>query len=66
MYGGFDGQNQLDDLYRLDLSSLTWTKVQQGGTLPDRRLGKHRTFHTAAASPAGHSMLAFGVAPQVR
>jgi hypothetical protein len=65
VYGGFDGQSYLDDLYCLDLSTLVWEKVQQRGTLPNRQLGKQRSFHTAVLSASGHSMLAFGAEPQV-
>jgi hypothetical protein len=65
VYGGFDGQSYLDDIYSLDLSSLVWQKVKQRGTLPNRQLGKQRSFHAAVLSASGHSMLAFGAEPQV-
>lgn len=55
----------MDDMYSLDLASWSWEKVQQGGTRPNRQLGKHLSFHPAAASHAGHSMLAFGMQQQV-
>lgn len=61
VYGGFDGQQSFEDLWTLDLSHFIWEKVQQGGVAPNRQLSKYgRSFHAAAVSPAGHSMLAFG------
>ncbi len=58
VYGGFDAQQGLDDLFRLDLSGLVWEKVQHAGVRPNRQLS--RRFHAAALWAAGHSMLAFG------
>ena len=66
VYGGFDGQEQLDDMYKLDLDSLCWQRVEQAGARPDRQLGKNRSFQSVAVSAAGHMMLAFGAAPKVR
>lgn len=67
VYGGqsFANHQDAEGIYSLDLRTCTWEKVQQGGTLPNRQLGKHKSFHGAVLAPAGHMMIAFGVAQQV-
>lgn len=66
MYGGFGPQQLVyEDMYCLDLATCTWEKVQQDGAVPDRQLGKHKSFHAAVLAPAGHAMLAFGFQRQV-
>lgn len=66
VFGGWDGGRHLDDLHSLDLRSLAWARVQQGGGRPDRALGKHKSFAAAALAPGAGVMLAFGAEPQVR
>ncbi|OQV25786.1 Kelch domain-containing protein 10 [Hypsibius exemplaris] len=53
MFGGFDGDAiMFNDIWRLDLSNLQWTKMWQ--TLPQEIY-----FHTATTTPAG-CMYVFG------
>lgn len=66
VYGGFDGQQNVGDMYSLDLSTCTWTRVQQRGVTPNASSGTHRSFRAAALAPACHTMLAFGLEKQVR
>jgi hypothetical protein len=67
VYGGFANHQDAEGMYHLDLRTCqpTWEKVQQGGTLPNRQLGKHKSFHGAVLAAAGHMMITFGVAQQV-
>ena len=37
LYGGYNASGTLDDLYDLNMSSLTWTHAQTGDTNPQRR-----------------------------
>lgn len=66
VYGGFDGLQNVDDMYSLDLSTCTWTRVQQRGFTPSGPSGRHRSFRAAVLAPAGHTMLALGLEKQVR
>lgn len=50
--GGFDGNIMFDDIWRLDLSTLRWTKLSQ-------RLPRPIYFHSATVTPAG-CMYVFG------
>ncbi len=37
LWGGFDGQRWLNDMYVYDFSASMWTEIQQRGTLPSVR-----------------------------
>ena len=37
VWGGFEGSDWLNDMYIFDFESLTWSEIQQHGTLPSRR-----------------------------
>jgi hypothetical protein len=65
VYGGFANHQNAEGMYHLDLRTCTWDKVQQSGMLPNRQLGKHKSFHGAVLAAAGHMMIAFGVVQQV-
>lgn len=66
VYGGSDGEQTFTDMWTLDLASLSWSKRQQRGVLPNRQLGKYKSFLATTVLAAGHSMLAFGMQQQVR
>lgn len=51
MHGGWDGQENLGDFWRLDLTSWAWEQVRAGakGGLPGVKLSKlymHHLYHT--------------------
>ena len=57
VYGGYDGKNIFTDLHRLDLDTLTWSKVMTEGAGSDRPLGLRGLspldFHIYFCRPAG-------------
>ncbi|KAF4728359.1 hypothetical protein FOZ63_029489, partial [Perkinsus olseni] len=55
VFGGFDGEQCFDDLFRLDLHSLVWSKVEGRGDMPSGRAS-----HTATSDELAGSMFIFG------
>ncbi|KAF4756812.1 hypothetical protein FOZ63_030173 [Perkinsus olseni] len=55
VFGGFDGEQCFDDLYRLDLHSLVWSKIEGRGDMPSGRAS-----HTATSDELAGSMFVFG------
>lgn len=45
--GGYDGENVFDDLWKLELSTLQWTHIE------NCRLPRPTYFHSTAATPEG-------------
>lgn len=45
VFGGYDGNSWLNDLYYLNLTSYVWTKVEQRGQQPSERFGFASGFH---------------------
>ena len=54
VFGGTSGTN-LNDLWQLDLNTLTWTQLAPTGILPSGRFG-----HTAIYDPTKQRMIIFG------
>ena len=54
IFAGNDGKQLFNDLYVLDLATLTWSNPQQHGDVPSPRAG-----HTCNGLPSGH-LVVFG------
>ncbi|KAF4673296.1 hypothetical protein FOL47_010737 [Perkinsus chesapeaki] len=55
VFGGFDGEQCFDDLYKLDLDKLEWTRIEGHGDKPSGRAS-----HTATSDELAGSMFVFG------